>query len=744
MRILEQIFLIVFQTSLTTGILILIVFAILKIFSNKLSIMVKYLLMSLILIRLIVPVTTQTNIKLNIIEVLKIVQLDKEKSLVNEYSSDSKLNNSESKVNSEDDTLANRELLNKKNNQIQNQKKYILRNIVDVGAILWCVGIVVLMCILTLIFINFKVKFNNLKGIKDENIIKILNRLKQHINLKSNITLCTCDEKKSPFILGIIKPQIYLPQYILELNEKMISHILLHELMHYKRKDLYFNLICWIMLLLHWFNPLVWIAVKKLKTYREYACDSCVLQIFGEEKNLDYGMTIVNLSKIVTNKRGIQFGLSFERNNVIKERIEMIRDFKNDSFKISAKGALACLAMSIVICTNGITVNALDINNSSGQNTYNQISTENENKFLIDSTVKSYDNLSKVKKVAGFEFKLPDKSLGNGKLDSIYQVIKISDHSNAIYSNFRDSDSNRSITLEIFKDDSVDALTKIYKSHSQTRKNDSNIEWSKENINVGSIQGECITLKINNPERTIGDYTIPQSINEVKYFVWQNADVFYAIPYESKYNSNEQVKESTEFEYEDLDKIVNSLNNIDEIKNVDYFSLPNHELSTEARVMNIYDKDDLSEVEKMLEFNPNFPLLINGSNLQQSSLGVTSDSDLKNNDVNYELNNFYEDDKNMITFNQSKHNTFNRYSSAKDKGYIYMNEANINTEKVNIDGCEIYRCMEEYVDERDTKETIEVDYFWKKDGVYYSINIFNTDGYHDEIVKEFINSNPID
>lgn len=196
MRILEQIFLIVFQTSLTTGILILIVFAILKIFSNKLSIMVKYLLMSLILIRLIVQVTTQTNIKLNIIEVLKIVQLDKEKSLVNEYSSDSKLNNSESKVNSEDDTLDNLELLNKKNNQTQNQKKYILRNIVDVGAILWCLGIVVLMCILTLIFINFKVKFNNLKGIKDENIIKILNRLKQHINLKSNITLCTFDEKR--------------------------------------------------------------------------------------------------------------------------------------------------------------------------------------------------------------------------------------------------------------------------------------------------------------------------------------------------------------------------------------------------------------------------------------------------------------------------------------------------------------------------------------------------------------------
>lgn len=58
MRFLEQIFLIVFQTSLTAGIIILIIFAILKLFNNNLNIRVKYLLMSLILIRLIVPVTT--------------------------------------------------------------------------------------------------------------------------------------------------------------------------------------------------------------------------------------------------------------------------------------------------------------------------------------------------------------------------------------------------------------------------------------------------------------------------------------------------------------------------------------------------------------------------------------------------------------------------------------------------------------------------------------------------------------
>ena len=66
MGFLEKAFLIFFQTSLTVGILAIIVFAILKVFNNRLSIRIKYLLCGLILLRCIVPVTTQNNIDLNI------------------------------------------------------------------------------------------------------------------------------------------------------------------------------------------------------------------------------------------------------------------------------------------------------------------------------------------------------------------------------------------------------------------------------------------------------------------------------------------------------------------------------------------------------------------------------------------------------------------------------------------------------------------------------------------------------
>ncbi|MGL4665655.1 MAG: M56 family metallopeptidase, partial [Clostridium butyricum] len=224
MRFLEQIFLIVFQTSLTAGIIILIIFAILKLFNNNLNIRVKYLLMSLILIRLIVPVTTQTNIKVSISEVLKTIQGNNQNKLADKYTSNSKLKNNDTEMINKEPITIDYNQLNMENNQAENQINDILKNIVDAGAIIWCVGLGILTCMLMIVLIKFKSESNNMERIKDGNIIKILNKLKRNINLKSNINLYICDEKKSPCILGFIRPKIYLPHYVLELDEDMISH----------------------------------------------------------------------------------------------------------------------------------------------------------------------------------------------------------------------------------------------------------------------------------------------------------------------------------------------------------------------------------------------------------------------------------------------------------------------------------------------------------------------------------------
>ena len=56
----------------------------------------------------------------------------------------------------------------------------------------------------------------------------------------------------------------------------------------------------------------------------------------------------------------------------------------------------------------------------------------------------------------------------------------------------------------------------------------------------------------------------------------------------------------------------------------------------------------------------------------------------------------------------------------------------------------MYRDIEKDIDQENSKETISVDYFWQQDDIYYTLTIFNIDGYHDEIAKEFINSKTID
>lgn len=738
MGFLEQCFLIIFQTSLTAGIFILFIFIFLKIFDSKVSIQIKYLLWGLVFIRLLVPVMPQTNVDYNIGQKINNLQLSNSEQFIEVDKNASTLQSS--KLNSINEQLefVDYGQVKSDDNSTEYEKNDVIKVVVDILAILWCTGMAILIFMLILSLVHFKREVKNLEKVNDENVIKILNTLKSNICLKSHIDIYRCDDRKSPCISGIIKQKIYLPECVLKLDENMLSHILLHELIHYKRKDLYINMISWGILLLHWFNPLVWIATKKIKVCREYACDCCVLESLGEEKNIDYGMTIINLSKIFIQNKGIQFGLGFERSNMIKGRIEMVKNFKKGSSKISVKAALGCLVAAVVVCTNGIIVNAVDLDNSVDESTSIGTIIENKHEFLIDSPFKVYENISKVKEVLGFDFKLPENILGADKPEQ-YQIVKVSNDSNALSVYFTGNENASGFTLEIFKDDPEEVLGKIHESHSRFANKDNSIkEYTKEQLNIGNVEGYIITQKVTTPERIIDENKIPKKIDEGKYFVWENDSVWYGISYASKYEIDGEVNEYNGFEYSDLDKIASSLKNIDEIENIDYLSETEQELSVGTGVMNVYDKDDLQKAEKKLGFNAKLPLTIKETKICDSLLNITMDSDIDNNDINYEIINHYRDENNIIIFDQSKHDTYNRYNSAKNNGYIIQNEDRIYTEKVEIDGHEVYRHKE------NDEGTISVEYFWEEDGVYYSITMFNTDGYHDEIAEEFINSKTVD
>ena len=106
---------------------------------------------------------------------------------------------------------------------------------------------------------------------------------------------------KSPVIFGFLKPRIYLPIHtISEYNATSMRFMLLHELQHFKHKDMLINYLINISGILYWFNPFVWYALKEIRCECEIACDSSVLQMLQETEYENYGNTLINFAEKIS------------------------------------------------------------------------------------------------------------------------------------------------------------------------------------------------------------------------------------------------------------------------------------------------------------------------------------------------------------------------------------------------------------------------------------------------------------
>lgn len=364
MEILERIFLSFLQSSLSASIFILVVFFILKILGNNISIRVKNVLWILIIIKLLIPVVTETNT--NIINILyekyeNLVQEKNKENNIYEVSNLPQVTQKEyedSNYNTTEDKTTNDKI------QDTDKKNFIL-NILKIASLIWIIGAVIVSLTLLKFIFNLRIKTKLLVNKASPEIISLIKECRNKINIKSKIPVYVYDDFKSPCILGVIRPKIYIPKYVLDIKDNnQLEHIFLHELMHYKRKDLIYNFIGITALILHWFNPLVWLAVKKAKLYREYACDASVLELLEEEQSTEYGMTLLKLSRMLLNRKSYSHvPVFFETNNQIKNRIGMIKEFKKGSYRITVKAVIACVAATIIILTNNLAVKALDAEN---------------------------------------------------------------------------------------------------------------------------------------------------------------------------------------------------------------------------------------------------------------------------------------------------------------------------------------------------------------------------------------------
>ena len=149
-----------------------------------------------------------------------------------------------------------------------------------------------------------------------------------------------------PFVLGIIKPRIYLP---FKMNGQYLEYVVAHEQAHVCRKDHWWKPLGFLLLMIHWFNPLMWLAYVLLCRDIELACDEKVIKELGNEQRGDYTQALVACS---VNRRMIAAcPLAFGEVSV-KERVKSVMNYKKPAFWVIIISVIVCVGVAVCFLTN--------------------------------------------------------------------------------------------------------------------------------------------------------------------------------------------------------------------------------------------------------------------------------------------------------------------------------------------------------------------------------------------------------
>ena len=150
----------------------------------------------------------------------------------------------------------------------------------------------------------------------------------------------------SPFVLGIVNPKIYLP---FNMNEQDMSHVIAHEQAHIRRKDHWWKPFGFLLLTIHWFNPLMWLGYVLLCRDIELACDEKVVKELNAEQKADYSQALLTCS---VNRRMIAAcPLAFGEVGV-KNRVKSVLNYKKPAFWIIAIAIVASIVVAVCFLTN--------------------------------------------------------------------------------------------------------------------------------------------------------------------------------------------------------------------------------------------------------------------------------------------------------------------------------------------------------------------------------------------------------
>ena len=169
-------------------------------------------------------------------------------------------------------------------------------------------------------------------------------KMAEATRLRDNIW--QCERVDSPFVLGFIKPRIYLPY---SFTDSDMANVIAHEQAHIHRRDHWWKPIGFVLLSLHWFNPVLWLAYVMLCRDIEAACDEKVIKHMEKDEMRAYSTALLNCS--VNRRRIAACPLAFGEVGV-KERVKTVMNYKKPAFWIVIAAVALCIVVAVCFLTN--------------------------------------------------------------------------------------------------------------------------------------------------------------------------------------------------------------------------------------------------------------------------------------------------------------------------------------------------------------------------------------------------------
>ena len=343
------------ETTLMASILVGLIILVKYMFKYQISARWHYLIWFLLILRLSMPIAFESSFSLfnvlNIIESKKITvnYFHKEKGPGQNFKNETLIMNT---INGLEDYSTS-----------VDRKLSYLNNVLF---LVWFTGVIVFAAFIFLHNIRSRRILNGIRIVKDRTIINLYHRCKEELGLKGNPLLAETPAIQSPMIYGTTRPYILLPSGIIgSLKHGELRYIILHELAHYKRKDLHINWVLCILQIIHWFNPFIWYALHRMRLDREVACDASILASLKPDEYKSYGAAIITfLDKFSYQGHFASMtGIGGSKSH-IRTRIWMIASFKKQSRAKLICSALLFVLIGFIVLTNAKGAPGLEIDQS--------------------------------------------------------------------------------------------------------------------------------------------------------------------------------------------------------------------------------------------------------------------------------------------------------------------------------------------------------------------------------------------